>query len=331
MRRSWSPITLQSKFALAQDSAGHDICVKIIKRDSDEYHINQYLMDKMKSQDADTFPFVLPPITILDPPYDFMFMISPLWGDDCDPGRSTNVRQILVFVRCMLTGLSFLHAHRIAHRDISDRNILTNGYCPDVDDTDARNISRAHSCTPSASFCLIDFDLAIQLPRDVSVKGCRRPSHEAFCGSAQYHPSDCSLGEPEYNPFAFDVGCLGMLFIYHFAEAFPKVPCLAALCAKMTTYVVEERFTAAEALSFYNDHMSGLPDEQLHSTVILDPSLEPLRNPELYWRLLIPEDRHAWTAFRAPQESWGRRILRWMADTEIGWQVLRFMRGTLRI
>lgn len=82
-----------------------------IKRDSAEYHTDQYLMNTMKSQDADTFPFVLPPITILYPPYDFMFMISPLWvikliflkctltlggwGDGCGPECFTNVRQIL--------------------------------------------------------------------------------------------------------------------------------------------------------------------------------------------------------------------------------------------
>ncbi len=74
----WSLITLQSKFAFAQDSASHDLCVKIIKRDSTECHINQYLMDTMKSQEASMFPFVLPPVAILDTSYDFMFMISPL-------------------------------------------------------------------------------------------------------------------------------------------------------------------------------------------------------------------------------------------------------------
>ncbi len=101
-------------------------------------------------------------------------------------------------------------------QDINDRNILTNGYCPGVDVMDARSIACEHSCTPSASFCLMDFDLAIQLPRDVSLKGCRRPLQEAFRGSPQYHPSDCSLAQPEYNLFAFDVGCLGMVFICHF-------------------------------------------------------------------------------------------------------------------
>ncbi|KAI0780017.1 kinase-like domain-containing protein [Fomes fomentarius] len=329
--RSWqSLITLQSKFAFAQDSASHDLCVKIIKRDSIEHRVNQYLMDTMKSQEASVFPFVLQPVAILDTPYDFMFMISPLWGD-CSLKRFTTVRQILGFIRCVLTGLSFLHEHRIAHRDINDRNILTNGYCPGVDVMDARSIACEHSCTPSASFCLMDFDLAIQLPLDVSLKGCRRPLQEAFRGSPQYHPSDYSLAQPEYNPFAFDVGCLGMVFICYFAEAFSKAPCLAALCAKMTTYVVEERFTAAEALSFYNDRMLALPDEQLDSTVMLKPCYKPLSDPELYWSLLTPEDRHAWRAYRAPQESWGRRFLRWMADTEIGWRFLLFMRGTLRI
>lgn len=130
-------------------------------------------------------------------------------------------------------GLAFLHKHRIAHRvsvlirrisrarfpsqiqDISDHNVLTSGYCPELTQLDALKIVDEHSRSSAAAFSIIDLDLAIHLP-GVSLRQCRRPSGEAFYGSPMYHPYDYSLGEPEYNPFAFDVGCLGNMFLYLF-------------------------------------------------------------------------------------------------------------------
>lgn len=114
-------------------------------------------------------------------------------------------------------------------------------------------------------------------------------------------------------------------------NAIPTVPPLAALFAKMTTYQVEQRFTVAEALSFYIDHLSSLPEELLKSTVTLAPKSEPLRDPDVYWSLLGPGDCDAWKTCRVPPKPWGRRLLLWIAETEVGWEILCFVRRMLRI
>lgn len=66
-------------------------------------------------------------------------------------------------------------------------------------------------------YALMDFDQSIQHPEGVPLKHFRRPAAEAMHGSILYRPYDVCLGEPDYNPFAFDVAMLGNLFRVHFA------------------------------------------------------------------------------------------------------------------
>ena len=61
----------------------------------------------------------------------------------------------------------------------------------------------------------MDYDQSIQLPPEVSLRDCRRPSDEAYSGWDLYKPDDLCNGQAEYNPFAFDVGMLGNLFRVH--------------------------------------------------------------------------------------------------------------------
>ena len=64
--------------------------------------------------------------------------------------------------------------------------------------------------------------------------------------------------------------------------AFPDVPFLAALCAKMTTHRVARgaRFTAVEALSFFNHHVAGLTPDQLSTEVSLTEVFRPMQSPD---------------------------------------------------
>lgn len=72
-----------------------------------------------------------------------------------------------------------------------------------------------HRSKGDVVYAFMDYDQSIQLPPDISLKHCRRPSDEACVGSDLYKPLDVWLGEPHYNPFAFDVGMLGNLFRVH--------------------------------------------------------------------------------------------------------------------
>ncbi len=85
-------------------------------------------------------------------------------------------------------------------------------YRPDYDVEQFRNDLRELRGGVDIIYAFMDYDQSIQLPPDVSVKDCRRPSKEAWMGLDLYKPLDVWLGESQYNPFAFDVAMLGNLF-----------------------------------------------------------------------------------------------------------------------
>lgn len=58
----------------------------------------------------------------------------------------------------------------------------------------------------------MDFDVSLLLPKDVR----RLPCSYAFVGQPFFQPNDIRAGEREYDPYAFDVACLGNTFAYIF-------------------------------------------------------------------------------------------------------------------
>ncbi|KAI0359430.1 hypothetical protein OH77DRAFT_1395217, partial [Trametes cingulata] len=289
-----------ARFAYAQDDARRDLVIKIMKKGSTEESVNRYLLVNAHSFSAEKFPCVLPPVAVLHSPHDFSFLVMPRWSSI--PALMDNlvtVKQALTFIRCLLTGLAFLHEQRIAHRDINTSNVLINCYSPALEEYDTADIVREHIHTSDeVAYCLFDFDLSVQLPLETDIRSARRPSLEAFRGAPAFHPSDVWCGPPTYNPFAFDVACLGNLLLYHFACLIPIVPSMAPLFARMTTHAVEQRFTALEALGFYRTHLEGLPDEVTRRRVVLKDSFDPLEDPDKYWQLLGPEDEARWHEYR---------------------------------
>lgn len=69
------------------------------------------------------------------------------------------------------------------------------------------------------SYALMDFDVSLYLPssRPGTV---RRPYTESFLGRGP-HPYDTDQGELDYDPFAFDVGTLGVSFCERFQVCMP--------------------------------------------------------------------------------------------------------------
>ncbi|TBU25143.1 hypothetical protein BD311DRAFT_670288 [Dichomitus squalens] len=321
----------QSKFGFGQDLAGRDVCIKLTIRGSAEHQINKYLLEQSSTNSQAPFPYVLPAVAVIDSPYHFSFIVMPLWGTGFRVRSFDSVRLMLIFIRCLLTGLSYLHSHRIAHRDIRQTNVLVDGYCPELEETQSIVIVKEHVTSPDVAFCFFDYDLAIQLPKDVSLRDARRPAWEGNRGSLEYHPHDISLAQPEYNPFAYDVACLGNLFLHHFTDAIPVVPQLAPLFSRMTTHVINERFTAAEALSFYDENLSRLPDDLLAHPLALSTGFEQLWDPDVYWSLLAPQDRQRWQLYRVPPRSWGQQLLAWVVETEMGWRIIRGLRRILNV
>jgi hypothetical protein len=60
-------------------------------------------------------------------------------------------------------------------------------------------------------YVLVDFNISIQFPQSSTPAERRLPPEFSWCGPYA-RPADTDQGELDYDPFAFDVGCLGVLF-----------------------------------------------------------------------------------------------------------------------
>ncbi|KAI0332328.1 hypothetical protein GY45DRAFT_1274204 [Cubamyces sp. BRFM 1775] len=319
-----------SRFACGRDLREQDVIFKLVDKGTMEDQIYRYLGSCPALYDAATFPCVLPPTAIISSPYKFAFVAMPRWGPIYRIREFSSVREIITYMRCTLTGLSFLHDHRIAHRDIHESNIMMNWYGSEDPDECAER-RRAHYRSPSAVYALLDFDLSLQLPLEASLRDCRRPAPEALIGKSDYHPFDIHQGERHYNPFAFDVACLGNLFVYYFADAVSVVPLLAVLFVRMTTHVIDDRFTAAEALAFFRSIEAALPPGVLDSAITLKPEYGLLDDPGPYWSRLPPSAQVKWQSHRPPPLTWSTRVLRRLNTTRLGWKIIPFVRRSLCI
>ncbi|KAG5727405.1 hypothetical protein E4T56_gene11967 [Termitomyces sp. T112] len=96
------------------------------------------------------------------------------------------------------------------------------------------------------------------------------PSYVSFNTLPDQVPADTSQGEFDFNPFAFDVGMLGVLFCHEFQYLTWTAPMLAPLLDRMTTRYIERRFKASEALQFFEEEVLSNTAEH-----VLSSSLPP--------------------------------------------------------
>lgn len=92
---------------------------------------------------------------------------------------------------------------------------------------------------------------------------------------------------------------------------------------------MDERWSAEEALAFFSDIQASLTLDGLESKVSLEPTLDIIGAPDLYWNQLTPEFRSSWRTHRPPPVSWFTRVLRWAGTTEIGWTIMKAVRRHL--
>ncbi|KAI0675107.1 kinase-like domain-containing protein [Trametes maxima] len=321
-------------FGFAQDFQGRDLMIKLAAKDSVEHRINKYLMDRPECHNEETFPYVLPSVAIIASPHNFVFLAMPTWCGcgTLNPGKHfVRVGQVLRFIRCLLIGLDYLHKHRIVHRDIKEDNILVNVCFLELNQLQFREALDEHLASiMDAAYCLSDFDLSLQFSPDTSPRDCRRPSQESMCGTDIYHPHDTHQGEPYYNPFAFDVACLGTLFIFYLAYTVPTIPALAPLFARMTTHVLSERFTAAESLEFFDSMIwQELSETERSRPLGLEFTWTDVRYPDIYWSKLSISDRTRWKDYQVPPKSLGRRVLEWLTYPDFVFAIVSAIRRVI--
>ncbi|EJF65244.1 hypothetical protein DICSQDRAFT_124494 [Dichomitus squalens LYAD-421 SS1] len=292
--------------------------LKLVDKNSPEYSIFQCLMQQQDLfTDPSTFPCVLPPLAILDTPHQYSIVTMPTWGSPFYIEEFQTMREVLHFMKCLLQGLVFLHANRIAHRDIFEYNVVVNCYRLDRDMDRLSEDLVDHRRRPDVLYALMDYDQSIYLPQVTSLEHCRRPAQEAWAGADMYRPDDVCVGEPTYNPFAYDVAMLGNLFRVNFSRAVPLMPALPALFDKMTTHIVSQRFTAEEALKFLNDSAMDVPQDALEAPLELGMEYGAMFDSEVYWSRLPPGLQASWTDYRAPPLPRSFWILNWLIQIPI--------------
>ncbi|KAF8490577.1 hypothetical protein JB92DRAFT_1304338 [Gautieria morchelliformis] len=132
----------------------------------------------------------------------------------------------------------------------------------------------------------------------------------------QDQPYDTRQGELDYDPCAFDVGCLGVHFCKHFQHFTRIVPTFAPLMDRMTTRDISRRFTASQALEFLERFASELTQEQLEFPALpRDPSYPPYESYDR-WTGLSDTFIKDWGHFREPKLTFQFRLLRRICDYE---------------
>ncbi|KAG6839654.1 hypothetical protein C0991_000488 [Blastosporella zonata] len=139
----------------------------------------------------------------------------PRWGVYPLSPSFRDVQEVLYFIHCLLKALNYLHTHRIAHADLKEDNVLVNQFTGFSEDFRGSNRTtlRSQGCL---TYALFDFSLATMFPSSTSLTECRLPSSLSFRNYPPQRPSDTLQGELDYNPFAFDVGMLGVFFCRNF-------------------------------------------------------------------------------------------------------------------
>lgn len=112
------------------------------------------------------------------------------------------------------TAFSIICSSLITLQDISLSNIMHRWFDPREQGAELPIAERQLGGT---LYCLMDYDLSLLHEEAQDLTCYFRPIEESWIGSAWYHPSDYKQGEWQYNPFAFDVACLGRMIMSTYA------------------------------------------------------------------------------------------------------------------
>ncbi|KAH8092593.1 hypothetical protein BXZ70DRAFT_950601 [Cristinia sonorae] len=293
------------KFVFAQNASGRHLAFKLVLTDSDEFRTATLI----QQQGLEIMEHGLVPVLDVLPANDqFSFIVMPRWGRNAFVSFCVTDADVYRMMHKLLKALAFLHRHKIIHRDIKGLNTLVNYFCFwSFELNTASEIARHHAGRIECG--MMDFSLAIIAPQTADVKSYSLPYGFAWAGSWP-QPHDIDQGEFEYNPFAFDVASLGILFSQEFQHLAPQIPLLAPLIDRMTTRNLAKRCTAEEALSFFEEMTRLYPARGLECSKER-PTVPPydLSNR---WDCLPPEFVSKWSHYREPPIPKRVLVLRWL-------------------
>ena len=111
----------------------------------------------------------------------------------------------------------------------------------------------------------------------------------------------------------------------------PVVPALAALFDRMTTHVVDDRFTAQEAYQFFQATTTQLPDDVRKTPVSLLLNFDGMTDAGVYWSKLSASDQTVWGRHRTPPIPWWMHMLGSIVQYDYGFKLVSLVRRILRI
>lgn len=304
----------------AQDTRGRHIVFKLVTEGTDELRI--YEMLYKESHQTLRENCVIPVLDILSIK-GYRFVAIPRWGDHVTGPAFRTLREVTDLVAALLKALAFLHGRRIVHRDMGLGNTVVNYFSSTH--CHGRDYGRAqYREAGQLLYAVIDFDLSKVAPDDGLP--FRLPYFIAYQGKMPF-PHDISQGEFDFDPFPFDVASLGAHLCGAFQHLCDQIPFFAPLFDKMTTRDIPRRFTAQEALKFFQVCMDELPAE----TLLQRPEEKDL---ELWnysfdecdrWKLLAPEAQARWAAYREPPVPQSIVFLRWICSFHYPSVIIRML------
>lgn len=203
-------------------------------------------------------------------------------------------------------------------------------------------------------YALNDFNVSLIFPQQISLEDFRISSYLASWGIDD-RPYGVLEGELEFNPFLYDVGCLGIFFCEELQVRLSLIQCntqtqcsnkyqhlsrctpfyfLAPLLDGMVTADLNKRLSAVEALSFFKAEKEKLTEDELNLRVDAAVAGEARVH---YWRTydrwahVPPELKKRWKHYQMTKPSWFGRFIRRVIESSdhgafIVYKVRRFER-----
>ncbi|KAF8880445.1 kinase-like domain-containing protein [Gymnopilus junonius] len=312
---------IRGKVVFAQDSLGRHVAIKLVRDNTDEHRILQFLHQQPLELLQEN---CVVPILDLLPIEGFWFAVMPRWGGSVRHPQANTILDVLDIVHAMLKGLSFLHKRNITHGDINDENVLVNHFCDSRIEGQC-SVRWDLRSRRQLSYALFDFDFSMMFPPDMDRTHCRLSYDKSWGTFCMVH--DTAQGEFDYDPFIFDVGNMGVVFCDLCQHLTPAAPFLAPLLDRMTTRDLERRFTAYEALRFFEEMFSQMSETQLKTPYWVKESEVYLPFDEYdRWKDLPSDFVNKWSSYREPPIPLLTKFLRWLCGPEWAHHVIAYIR-----
>ncbi|KAJ3515516.1 hypothetical protein NMY22_g14434 [Coprinellus aureogranulatus] len=275
--------------ASSYNSEGRHVAIKLVPQNSDELRVYELI----RRQSLETLERVclLPVLDMLFIPR-YCFVVMPRWGDHVRKPPPATLKRAMEILHSLLKAVDFLHSHNIVHRDISENNVLVNHFTDAAHTEDRVLLGRQGKLR----FALYDFDISIVFPQEAKRSKCRLPREKSFEGTWPTPTRDTSHGEPDYDPFVYDVGCLGLLFCTWVQKFTADLPFLAPLLDRMTDRNPTRRFTARQSLEFFEEHIKEVDSDDLDKHYRRTPLDRDWEEYD-HWKGLTEEQVARWAPF----------------------------------